>query len=483
MSKREIKIIFTMLLLPVVLQAELITIKPEFKQHGLLRNPGMGWVLYDDGAGEVADADEYWAQQDAIARSSASIFYLRWRWSDVEKREGVYEWDDPNSNFSRLIRGATERGLRLAFRFYVNPSDNLRQSTPQWVQKACRDKNGQWIGDKWSPFLDDRTFQKKFAQFIAAFGKKFDDPAIVEWIDVSSVGRWGEAHGLVLQDQNNKLKVYKWLLETYADNFKNVLLGMQYGTEFGVDADTKLALEKYDCVLRRDGFGSQWIMGQIDAMKSRFPRNAIFAEKCYWNNNEAWRNDRDFKNQMNSWADVHRITLEQALDCHANTLDLRTVWDAREWAKTPALVEQFIEQGGYRIALASVTLSSVIQRSRPWEVKHTWANHGVGILPNHNQRWGNKYKVAFGLFDPDTGKYFASWLDPSAEPGDWVKGKEYAHVLKISGMETAKIPPGKYQLIAAILNTKKDGAPNLQLAIECKSNAQQAYLLTEITVE
>lgn len=464
------------------LPAETLVIQPEFKKQGLLRNPGMGWELYDDASGEVADADAYWRAQDKIAREHASIFYLRWRWSDVEKRQGVYEWNNPRSNFSRLVDGARDRGLRLAFRFYVNPTDNLRQSTPEWVRKACGDKNGRWIQGKWSPHLDDPTFQKKFANFIAAFGKRFNAPAEVDWIDVSSVGAWGEAHGLVLGNPVNKRAVYEWLLETYADAFDKVLLGMQFGTEFGMDTDILLALEKHDCVLRRDGFGSQWVRGQIEPMQARFPRNPIFAEKCYWNDNETWRNDAQFKDRMHSWADVHRITLEQALECHANTLDLRTVWDAAEWMKTPDLVARFERDGGYRIALNEISAPETIVRGQAWPVQHVWQNHGVGVLPNHNVRWNHKYRVAFGLFNTATQHHVATWIDRKTDPGDWIQCETYRQTFTVPANKTAKLDPGTYSLIAAIVNTTRDGAPHLKLAIENKTTPQGASILGRIEV-
>ena len=36
-------------------------------RSGLLRNPCMGWGLYDDAVGNVANAEEYWAAQDEAA--------------------------------------------------------------------------------------------------------------------------------------------------------------------------------------------------------------------------------------------------------------------------------------------------------------------------------------------------------------------------------------------------------------------------------
>lgn len=56
----------------------------------LLRNPLMGWGVYDDANREVQIADEYWAEQDSAAREFASFFYVRWRWSEMEPEEGKY---------------------------------------------------------------------------------------------------------------------------------------------------------------------------------------------------------------------------------------------------------------------------------------------------------------------------------------------------------------------------------------------------------
>ena len=59
-------------------------------RSGLLRNPCMGWGLYDDAVGNVANAEEYWAAQDEAARNYASFFYISWRWSEMEPEEGKY---------------------------------------------------------------------------------------------------------------------------------------------------------------------------------------------------------------------------------------------------------------------------------------------------------------------------------------------------------------------------------------------------------
>ena len=95
----------------------------------------MGWGLYDDAVGNVANAEEYWTAQDEAARNHASFFYIRWRWSEMEPEEGKYAWiyDD---NYKKLIQGALDRGLKLCFRIYDNGQDNIRQGTPEYVRTA-----------------------------------------------------------------------------------------------------------------------------------------------------------------------------------------------------------------------------------------------------------------------------------------------------------------------------------------------------------
>ena len=91
----------------------------------LLRNPCMGWGVYDDANDEVQNADIYWAAQDRAARQYASFLYVRWRWSDMEPEEGKYAWIY-DENYKKLIQGALDRGLKLCFRIYNNGQDNLR---------------------------------------------------------------------------------------------------------------------------------------------------------------------------------------------------------------------------------------------------------------------------------------------------------------------------------------------------------------------
>jgi len=138
-----------------------ITVQPEEDQTSVIRNPAMGWVLYADAFADFPQAAEYWESQDPYA-GSASIFYVRLPWSQLEPQEGVYAWEN-DQNFKDLIQGALDRGLKLAFRVYVDSEGSYRQATPEYVRDAGAEGIVNTKTGRWDPYVDDPVFQKEFS--------------------------------------------------------------------------------------------------------------------------------------------------------------------------------------------------------------------------------------------------------------------------------------------------------------------------------
>jgi len=109
-------------------------VKPLRDDKSIIRNPAMGWVLYIDAFSmfeiqEFPDAKEYWALQNGNVEM-ANIFYIRVSWAIMEPSEGHYAWNE-DENYKLMIRMALDRGLKLAFRVYVDSKDAFMQATPQ----------------------------------------------------------------------------------------------------------------------------------------------------------------------------------------------------------------------------------------------------------------------------------------------------------------------------------------------------------------
>lgn len=446
-----------------------VTIYPTEDTTSLIRNPAMGWGLYDDADDNVTIAENYWATQDEAAKKYASFFYIRWRWSDMEPEEGKYAWlyDD---NFRKLIKGALDRNLKLAFRIYVNGQDNIKPATPEFVRaagaKGYQTQKGGG-GNNWTPYPDDSIFQEKFSKFIQAFAKEFDDPSRVDFVDGNGLGQWGEGDN-IKTIHNDQLSVFKWIINLYAENFKKILLVTNLGSQEGLEAEKKIAYDGNDFLPRRDGLGSHWFReNQKQMMATLFPRMPLVGESCYWQSDSSlFNNDPAFKDYKHpvTWNDVYNLTYNDAVSSHANSLDLRESEQTKRWIDVaPGLVNDFIIHGGYRLYPNKLSIPKQIKRGNSFEIEHEWRNTGVGMCPNNNKRWNHKYKVAFALIDKSNNDTKEILIDQKADPSQWIKGSDYKYSFK--GKIPVRIEAGDYILGLAIID-KTNNKPGIQLAIK-----------------
>ncbi|MBD0834750.1 hypothetical protein [Aestuariibaculum suncheonense] len=436
---------------------------------GIIRNPGMGWTLYDAASvDEMADAGAYWAAQDQIARDYASCFYLRWRWSDMEPEEGKYAWEY-DANFKALIQGALDRGLRLSFRVFVNGRDNLRPATPQFVFDAGAEgyevagANG---GTNLTPYPDDPIFQEKFTNFVKAFAQEFDDPNKVDYVDGYNLGWWGEGHNIKFKNVANMENTFKWIINLYGNSFKKVPLIITIDSQVGLSLEKTYAYEGQGYSPRRDGYASYWFPeSQKQLLRSFFPDRMVVAEAAYWGNNSiTYANNTDQLYSWNSWADYYKQVVSEALSTHANYLDLRETVEASRYVRLAKdQVDLFIEKGGYRIYPQKVSYSESVAANKNLEIEHSWENIAQGVLPNNDRRWNFKYKVAFTLLN-NQGTIVKKWISEKAEPSDWVNtggATKYTESLSVSSVSS-----GTYKLALAIVDTTQGGNPAINLAVE-----------------
>jgi len=459
-----------------------IVVTPKPALAGLLRNPAMGWVLYSETLGSdlFRNADDYWKQADPSV-PSASIFYIRCTWAQMEPEEGHYAWKE-DANFQELIDGAFQRHLKLAFRVVTNSKDCRQQATPDWVHAAGADgytEKGTGGRDLWTPSVKDPVFREKLEKFVQAFAKEFDDPSRVDFIDGCGLGWWGEMHHLNI-DSTDNWEVYEWICHTYGAAFHRVLLGTQVFSplsNFGKYDD--MAFYKYGYVARRDSLGSSW-MPAINRFQELYPKIPFFGESCYFALDTMGDWKKDHKN-FQTVRDVLQAAYNDAIACHANTLDLREPRDAAVAMREASdLVASFIAKGGYRLYPVSVEFPPTFTANQPVIINHTWKNLGVGIMANDNPRWNRKYHVAFALLDPVTEKVVATAVDPDADPGTWVTDQEESNVYHAQFLPPPA--PNHYLLATAIVNTLNGNQPEIQLATTDLQQSDGWSILGDINV-
>lgn len=459
-------------------------VKPVIDYERIHRNPAMGWVLYIDAFSmydiqSFPDAETYWEMQDGNVQM-ASIFYLRIPWAIMEPKEGKYAWQE-DENFKLIIKMALDRGLKLAFRVYVDSRDAFMQATPDYVFEAGAKgyPNHEENQDYLTPHLYDDIFQEKFGNFVRAFAEEYDDPNIVDYIDAQGLGFWGEMHSIGPMTQAQNVKVFEWIANLYATFFKNVLLGQQYGNNsFHKDLqDWAIAQKGY--VIRRDSFGSPLWLKPNDKKEilEHWSHVPVFAENCY--HGFKWREEWYQEDGFASLRDMMTSVVQDAEELHANTLDLRYPEDASLWVEqADDLVRDFALRCGYRFVLESIVYPRVIQAQTSEVIKHNWRNEGFGMLPNQNRNWRFKYKPVFAVLDKTTGEAVFKVID-EAEPSDWVGDKTYEYEAEVSFDD---LLVGEYDLAVAIINSESDALTDIELAITNERTIKGWYILGPLTV-
>ncbi|MFV0391731.1 MAG: hypothetical protein ACK5KP_07605 [Paludibacteraceae bacterium] len=430
---------------------------------GNLKNPYMGWALYTESRNRHTDGKQYWLLQDKAAEAYAGVFYIRWKWDELEPEEGRYAWEH-DSIFINLVQGALDRNLRLAFRAFVHTG------TPRYVLDGC-DTYEHW--GKQTPYPDDGFFMEKYLKFIEAFGKKFNDPTLVDYVDSNGLGWWGEEHNIKYKDPEKKYEVHDRVVRAYAKSFDKVINVINFGVRDSIQES--VVYDELKFTSRRDGYASKWFPEEDQiALQKHFPATPIIAEACYWGKNDiSYHIKEEGKKIWDSWAEYYADVVDLALKTHANYLDMRTVDETKRYmeeAREPA--KKFLRHGGYRILPLSVRINP---KKGKLNVEHTWTNVSVGVLPNNNKNLGYKYKVAFALFDKHD-NVVKQWLSDKIEVSELVGEKK---ISASDTFDTSEVRKGSYKLAVAIINTRANDSKDITLAIEKEKKIRGEWVFVE----
>ena len=178
-----------------------IDFKAQWDTLRVLENPHKGWYhhLLDNGV------DSYKIKDDSIL----SIFpgmdhlYLRLAWSYLEPEEGKYDWH----RIDEVVAKYVPMGYKIAFRITSKETgnfpgsvgqelDGVQYATPIWVMKAgAKGTIPKGYGNKsWTPVWDDPIYLEKLDNFQKAFAARYDGKSWVSYVDIGSIGEWGEGH-------------------------------------------------------------------------------------------------------------------------------------------------------------------------------------------------------------------------------------------------------------------------------------------------
>ncbi|SEN88111.1 protein of unknown function [bacterium A37T11] len=462
-------------------------VKPKYSRTPVIKNPMNGWVMY---AGRTSDVS-YWDTEYYVsdlgkkvkAIDYASACYIRTSWASMNPEEGVYTWRDPNSQLGKLIKGAEDRGLPIAFRFVVDGQDQ-GLNTPRFVIDAGAKYyvTNSKFPERLSPYPQDPIFQKYYTKFIQALAEDFNNSDRMAFIDGYGLGKWGEGHGVIYEDPNTstgantetlKEEVWDWITDLYTQTFTKVPVLINYHRVIGnpasdgaVDPNTdRLLTEAINkgYSLRHDAFG---MTGYYQTWEKQFAKTwnnkrPIVMEGGWIVSQHSYWNDPSGKYREGHPEDVRQGEFDASAEAHVNMMDFRAGEETSSWFEDAyTLVQRFVSEGGYRLYPDQVYLPENIKSSDEVTITHRWRNMGWGYLPNNIPQWNHKYKVAFALLDGED-NVKKVLVNEDSEPSDWLKDNPVVYDFKTK----VDVPAGSYSWAVAIVDTTKDNTPGIKLAI------------------
>lgn len=477
-------------------------VSPQYSRNVVLQNPLNGWVMY---AARTAEPS-YWDQEYYVsdlgkrvkAIDYASACYIRTSWSSLNPSEGVYAWRDSSTQIARLINGARERGLPVAFRIVVDGRDQ-GMNTPRFVFDAGAEYyvENPSFPERITPIPQDPIFKQYYAQFIEEFARDFNDPDYVSFIDAYGLGKWGEVHNVIYEDPNastglntEKLKeeVFDWITDLYTQHFTNIPLVINYHRLVGhpeswgsPNANSNKLLVKAinkGYSLRQDAFGMTEYYQDWEKQFAKtwnFKRPILMEGGWITSGTHRYWTDPSGKYREGHPEDVRQGEFDASAEACVNMMDFRS-GDTDSWfEKSFNLVQRFVSEGGYRVYPDRIYLPEKVTRGSEVTISHRWRNMGWGYLPNNIPQWNYKYKVAFALLDSE-GQMMEMLIDEKSEPSDWLKGKpvSYDFTTKID------LPTGQYAWAVAIVDTSKKNEPGIELAVNEEVTAEGWLKLQDV---
>lgn len=194
----------------------------------VLENPDKGWYhhMLDNGIGKyLLDNDNTLAEFPGMDH-----LYLRLCWAYLEPEEGVYDW----SYIDDIVDRYVPMGYKISFRISCKETggapqsvpyeiDGIRYATPYWVREAGAKgvDRPEYGSPSWTPEWNDPVYLEKLDNFHKAFAERYDGKEWVRYIDVGSIGDWGEGHTYASTRKHVTVEEIKTHIDLYLKHYRN----------------------------------------------------------------------------------------------------------------------------------------------------------------------------------------------------------------------------------------------------------------------
>lgn len=449
-----------------------------------LNNPYMGWVAWS--------LDSRKPTGEAYAQPH-SLVYAGITWRELEPVKGQFDWDAIEDKYQ--FDYWTGLGKRINLRIVLDlPGAEPHKDIPDWLYDelvsaetesgAGKTYDSAGIGKGFAPNYASTALISEHERLIEAVAERYDNDPRIAFVQIGSLGHWGEFHNYPEGDAGAfpKLSVSDQYVRHYIDNFRHKLLGMR--KPFPIAAANGLGL--FNDVIGDKGSTQSWLSWvtdgwsdiglYVDEGQDPAETQAASSMPDFWKTNFSGGEFTSGNPLLSINDETFMNTLEQLRASHTSWIGPSSPAD---YAVGSGGVTRDVQENmdtllttmGYRFTLQSAKHEAATDPGTTVQVQTKWLNRGVAPF---YQDW----PVALALASA-SGNVIASTVTQATDTDirTWLPGEQTAS-LPLNVPST--LPNGTYKLLVGILDPDTN-APGVQLAIKGK-RADGWYALDTLRV-
>lgn len=125
-----------------------------------------------------------------------SLLYMDITWAELEPEEGQYAWESIEKE--NQLKRWREEGKHIILRFVCDvPGKEQHMDIPEWLYEKT-DHAGTWynieLGSGFAPDYNNEQFIQYHIKAIQALGEHFGQDSLISYVELGSLGHWGEWH-------------------------------------------------------------------------------------------------------------------------------------------------------------------------------------------------------------------------------------------------------------------------------------------------
>lgn len=444
-----------------------------------LANPDKGWYhhMLDNGVNKYLISSD----NDLKSFTGMDHLYLRLCWAYLEPEEGKFNWAAIDTIIDRYV----PMGYGISFRITCKETgeapgsvpveiDGIRYATPYWVKQAgAKGIDRPEFGNPcWSPEWNDPVFLEKLTNFHTAFAKRYDGKPYMRYIDVGSIGDWGEGHTHSSTRIPPTVQEVKTHMDIYRSCYKKTQLivtdALLYWNKKKEDVQELYNYAVNNGFTIRDdspmvqfymkNYLKTWTVSHPHFYDPLYLKKPIIFELEHYRKvkeNGYWlgENGKEIITEFNySGAEIFRNALETE---HATWIGFHGYLDV--WLKdNPDVTGELLNRCGYWYFPQTVTVVKAENKTLAFDME--WLNKGVA--PAYAP-----YQLKGKLIPNDPSKKTISFLIEDSGNKNWLPGKTAAENYSV---KLSDKPKGSYTLAIQLYDTKSNRPVEIGLSEKVK---------------